>query len=59
MLTVPEVEGFASGRQFMSSENQTFLLERAAKSNQEDFWEDFVYDFVEPIPGDSFDFGIN
>ena len=32
LLTVPEAERLASGRQFMSSENQTLLREQAAKS---------------------------
>jgi hypothetical protein len=63
LLTVPEAERLASGRQFMSSENQTLLREQAAKSatksHQQEFPEDFVYDFVEPGPGDSFEFGIN
>jgi hypothetical protein len=59
LLTVPEAERLASGRQFMSSENQAFLREQAAKSRQEEFPEDFVYDFVEPGPGDSFEFGID
>jgi hypothetical protein len=59
MLTVPEAERLASGRQFMSSENQTLLREQAAKSRRQAFPEDFVYDFVEPGPGDNFEFGIN
>ncbi|MBB3265308.1 hypothetical protein FHW79_002928 [Azospirillum sp. OGB3] len=59
LLTVPEAERLASGRQFMSPENQAFLREQAAKSRQEQFPEDFVYDFVEPGPGERFEFGIN
>lgn len=63
LLTLPEAERLASGRQFMSSENQALLREQAAKSvtkkHQEEFPGDFVYDFVEPGPGDSFEFGIN
>jgi hypothetical protein len=63
LLTVPEVERLASGGQFMSSENQALLREHAAKSatknHQDEFPEDFVYDFVEPGPGDNFEFGIN
>ncbi|WP_454018349.1 L-2-amino-thiazoline-4-carboxylic acid hydrolase [Azospirillum sp. Marseille-Q6669] len=59
LLTVPEAERLASGRQFMSPENQAFLREQAEKSRQEQFPEDFVYDFVEPGPGDRFEFGIN
>jgi len=63
LLTMPEAERLASGRQFMSSENQALLREQAAKSatksHQEQFPEDFVYDFVEPGPGDNFEFGIN
>ena len=63
LLTVSEAERLASGRQFMSSENQTLLREQATKSatesHQNEFPEDFVYDFVEPGRGDSFEFGIN
>lgn len=59
LLTVPEAERLASGRQFMSPENQTWLREQAVKSLAEEFPEDFVYDFVEPGPGDNFEFGIN
>jgi hypothetical protein len=63
LLTVPEAERLASGRQFMSSENQALLREQATrnatKSHQKEFPEDFVYDFVEPGPDDSFEFGID
>jgi L-2-amino-thiazoline-4-carboxylic acid hydrolase len=59
LLTVPEAERLASGRQFMSPENRTLLREQAAKSHAEEYPEDFVYDFVEPGPGDNFEFGIN
>ena len=59
LLTVPEAERIASGRQFMSPENQALLREQAAKSHAEEYPEDFVYDFVEPGPGDDFDFGID
>lgn len=59
LLTVPEAERLASGSQFMSSENQSLLREQAAKSHAEEYPEDFVYDFVEPGPDDSFEFGIN
>jgi hypothetical protein len=63
LLTVPEAERLASGRQFMSSENQTLLREQAMKSvtarHQAEFPEDFVYDFVEPGPGDDFEFGVD
>ena len=59
LLTVPEAERLASGRQFLSSENQAFLREQAEKSRQEQFPDDFVYDFVEPGPDDRFEFGIN
>jgi hypothetical protein len=63
MLTMPEAERLALGRQFLSSENQTLLREQAANSVSEShrkaFPEDFVYEFVEPGPGDKFEFGIN
>src|SRR5215469_1927207 len=50
LLTVPEAERLASGRQFMSPENQALLREQAAISHAEEYPEDFVYDFVEPGP---------
>jgi hypothetical protein len=59
LLTVPESERLASGRQFMSAENQALLREQAARSLAQEYTEDFVYDFVEPGPGDNFEFGIN
>jgi hypothetical protein len=63
LLTTPEAERLAAGRQFMSTENQALLREQAAESatesHQQEFPEDFVYDFVEPGPGDSFEFGID
>ncbi|MBR0964354.1 L-2-amino-thiazoline-4-carboxylic acid hydrolase [Bradyrhizobium diazoefficiens] len=63
LLTVPETERLASGRQFMSPENQALLREQAAQSvtssHQDAFPGDFVYDFVAPGPGDDFEFGIN
>ncbi|QAU48058.1 L-2-amino-thiazoline-4-carboxylic acid hydrolase [Bradyrhizobium guangzhouense] len=63
LLTEPEADRLAAGDQFMSAENQILLREQAAKSvtesHQAEFPEDFVYDFVEPGPADSFEFGIN
>jgi hypothetical protein len=59
LLAEPETARLASGRQFMSSENQALLREQAAYSQRQEFPEDFVYDFVEPGPGDKFEFGIN
>ncbi|MCA1384776.1 MULTISPECIES: L-2-amino-thiazoline-4-carboxylic acid hydrolase [Bradyrhizobium] len=63
LLPMPEAERLAAGRQFMSSENQALLREQAAKSvtraHQAEFPEDFVYEFVEPGPQDSFEFGID
>ncbi|MET4293318.1 hypothetical protein ABIB06_003832 [Bradyrhizobium sp. LB8.2] len=63
LLTVSEAERLASGRQFMSPENQALLREQAATSmtdsHQNEFPEDFAYDFVEPGPKDNFEFGIN
>jgi hypothetical protein len=63
LLTAPEAERLASGRQFMSPEHQALLREQAATSmtdsHQKEFPEDFAYDFVEPGPEDNFEFGIN
>lgn len=63
LLTVPETERLAAGRQFMSPENQTLLREQAAtsltESHRQEFPDDFVYDFVAPGPNDIFEFGID
>ncbi|HEX7882821.1 MAG TPA: L-2-amino-thiazoline-4-carboxylic acid hydrolase [Afipia sp.] len=63
LLTEPEADRLASGRQFMSAENQALLREQATESaterHQKEFPGDFVYDFVEPGPDDKFEFGIN
>jgi hypothetical protein len=63
LLTVPQADRIAAGRQFMSPENQALLRAQAAKStspsHQDAFPEDFVYDFVAPGPDDDFEFGIN
>lgn len=63
LLTTPEAERLASGRRFLSPENQALLREQAANSateaHQNEFPEDFVYDFVEPGPQDNFEFGID
>ncbi|HEY8607875.1 MAG TPA: L-2-amino-thiazoline-4-carboxylic acid hydrolase [Noviherbaspirillum sp.] len=63
LLMVPEAERLAAGRQFLSAENQRLVREQAAQSvahdHQQAFPDDFVYDFVEPGPEDSFAFGID
>jgi len=63
LLTQPEAERRAAGRQFLSPENQALLREQAAtsatKNHRDEFPGDFVYDFVAPGPDDTFEFGIN
>ena len=59
LLNEPAAERLASGRQFMSPENQTFLREQAVKSATKSHQKEFPEDFVEPGPGDNFEFGIN
>lgn len=63
MLALPEAERLAAGRQFLSPENQALVRGQAAMSasqnHQKAFSEDFAYEFVEPGPGDNFEFGIN
>jgi L-2-amino-thiazoline-4-carboxylic acid hydrolase len=59
LLTEPEAERLAAGREFMSPENQALMREQAARSHRGEFPEDFVYDFVAPGPGDTFEFGID
>lgn len=62
-FAVPEAERLASGRQFMSPENQAVVREQAATSvterHRQAFPQDFAYAFVEPGPGDDFEFGID
>jgi hypothetical protein len=59
MLTIPEAERMEAGRQFMSAENRALIQEQAASSQQRTHAGDFVYDYVEPGPGETFDFGID
>jgi len=59
LLTIPEAERLASGHQFMSLQNQALIREQATKSHSEEYSGDFVYDFVDPLPGDTFEFGID
>ena len=59
LLTTPEGERLAAGRQFMSAENQALIREQAALSHEQNYPGDFVYDFVAPGPNDRFEFGIN
>src|SRR5262249_30752239 len=59
LLKMPLAQRLEAGRQFMSPENQALLRTQAAASQDEKYPEDFVYDFVEPGPTDTFDFGIN
>lgn len=58
-LALPPEERLGAGRRFMSPENQAYLREQAARSRLEEFSEDFVYEVVEPGPGDGFAFGID
>ncbi|NYZ13010.1 hypothetical protein HL658_10635 [Azospirillum sp. RWY-5-1] len=58
-LALPAEARLAAGRRFLSPENRAHLREQAARSRLEEFSEDFVYEFVEPGPGDGFAFGIN
>ena len=63
LLTVPEDERLAAGREFISAENQAVVRAQAERSattgHRGEFPLDFVYDFVEPGPGDDFEFGID
>jgi hypothetical protein len=59
MLTIPEADRLAAGRQFMSAENRALIREQATQSNKQTYAGDFVYDYVEPGPDDTFEFGIN
>ena len=63
LLTVPEAERLASGRQFMSSENQALLRDQATKSDKkpsERVSGGFCLQFRRAGgPGDNFQFGIS
>ena len=59
LMAIPEAERLEAGRQFMSEQNRALLREQAARSQQKAYSDDFVYDFVEPGPGDAFEFGVN
>lgn len=59
LLAEPEADRMEAGRQFMSHENRAALRRQAAESQKQAYPEDFVYEFVEPGPGDGFEFGIN
>ena len=59
LMTVPEDERLAAGRQFMSAQNRERVREQAQLSHGERYAGDFVYDYVEPGPADDFEFGIN
>jgi len=59
LLAEPEADRMAAGRQFMSAENRAALRQHAAQSQKEAYPDDFVYEVVEPGPGDNFEFGIN
>ena len=59
LLTIPEAERLEAGRQFMSDANRAVIREQASRSHEQVYPGDFVYDFVEPGPSDTFEFGIN
>ncbi len=59
LLTVPEADRLALGRQFLSQENQALIREQARQSATESHQQEHPGDFVEPGPGDDFVFGIN
>jgi hypothetical protein len=59
LLLTPEAERLKAGGHFMSAENRAMVREQAAFSRQQKYPGDFVYDFIEPGPGDRFEFGVN
>jgi hypothetical protein len=59
MLTVPEAERLEAGRKFLSDSNKALIREQAAQSREQKYPGDFVYDYVEPGPNDTFEFGVN
>lgn len=59
MLIMPEAERLEAGRRFMSDANKALVREQAARSNEQKHQGDFLYDYVEPGPNDTFEFGVN
>jgi hypothetical protein len=59
LRTTPEADRLEAGRQFMSSENRDVLRKQADWSRKQTYPADFVYELVEPGPGDKFEFGID
>ena len=59
MMTIPEADRLAAGRQFMSDANKALVREQAAVSSEQKYPGDFVYDYVEAGPNDTFEFGVN
>jgi L-2-amino-thiazoline-4-carboxylic acid hydrolase len=59
MLTVPEAERLEAGRKFLSDSNKALIREQAEQSREQKYPGDFVYDYVEPGPNDTFEFGVN
>jgi hypothetical protein len=59
MLTVPEDQRLEAGRKFMSDANKALVREQAGRSDEQKYPGDFVYDYVEPGPNDTFEFGVN
>ena len=59
MLTIPEADRLDAGRKFMSNANKAVIRDQAAASREQKYPEDFVYDYVEPGPDDTFEFGVN
>ena len=58
-LAVPEADRLEAGRKFMSDDNKAIIREQAARSHEQKYQGDFVYDYVEPGPNDTFEFGVN
>lgn len=59
LLTIPEAERLETGRQFLSDANRATIREQATQSHEQFYPGDFVYDFVEAGPNDTFEFGVN
>lgn len=59
MLAIPEQDRMQAGRQFMSPENRVLIRQQAIESQNRTHEGDFIYEYVEPGPNDTFDFGID
>ena len=43
----------------MSDDSKALIREQAARSHEQNYQDDFVYDYIDPGPNDTSEFGVN